>query len=71
MVKATDKRMNNNEMIDDPLEFPSVFSDVNEDNRFLLRMKRSILAHFKFSIEREVGKVYYLAYWLHVFKRDK
>lgn len=71
MVKATNKRINNNGMIDDPLEFSSVFSDVNEDNRFLLRMKRSVLAHFKFSIVKEVGKVYFLAYWLHVFKRDK
>lgn len=53
------------------LEYSSVFPTENEGNRFLLRKKQSIVEHFKFSIEREVEKVYSLAYWLHVFRRDR
>lgn len=58
-------------IINTPLEYSSVFSTENEDNRFLLRKKQSIVERFKFSIEREVEKVYSLAYWLHVFGRDR
>lgn len=58
-------------MIDHPLKYSPVFSFDKEENHFLRRKKRSIAEHFKFSVEREVEKVYSLAYWLHVFKRNQ
>lgn len=58
-------------IVNKPLEYSSVFSAENEDNRFLARKKQSIAERFKFSVEREVEKVYSLAYWLHVFGRDR
>lgn len=58
-------------IVNKPLEYSAVFSTENEGNHFLLRKKQSIVERFKFSIEREVEKVYSLAYWLHVFRRDR
>lgn len=58
-------------MINHPLKYSSVFSFDKEENPFLRKKKRSIAEHFKFSVEREVEKVYSLAYWLHVFKRNE
>lgn len=57
-------------IIDKPLEYSSAFSIENENNLFFLKKKRSIVEHFKFSRTKEIEKVYTLAYWLHVFKRD-
>lgn len=58
-------------MIDKPLEYSTAFSIEKEDNSFFSRKKQSILKHFSFTREREVEKVYFLAYWLHVFGRDE
>lgn len=57
--------------VDNPLEYSPVFSFEKEENPFLLRKKRSIVGRFKFTVEREVEKVYSLAFWLHVFGRDR
>lgn len=58
-------------MIDKPLEYSTVFSIEKEYNAFFSRKKQSILKHFSFTREREVEKVYLLAYWLHIFGRDE
>ena len=58
-------------MIDNPLEYSIVFSIENECNAFFLKKKQSILKCFSFTREREVEKVYLLAYWLHVFGRNE
>lgn len=51
--------------------YSTVFSIEKEYNTFFSRKKQSILRHFSFTREREVEKVYFLAYWLHVFGRDE
>mgnify|MGYP000762146620 CR=1 FL=1 len=58
-------------MINNPIDFSIVFSTENEQNSFLLKKKKSILKDFSFTKEREVDKVYSLAFWLHVYGRDE
>ena len=57
-------------MIDKPLKYSTAFSTENEYDAFFLKKKQSIVKRFSFTIEREVEKVYLLAYWLHIFGRN-
>lgn len=58
-------------MINVHLKYSTAFSVENECNSFFLRKKQSIIKYFSFTKEREVEKVYLLAYWLHVFGRSE
>lgn len=58
-------------MIDNFLKYSTVFSTENEYDAFFLKLKQSIVKRFSFTIEREVEKVYLLAYWLHIFGRNE
>lgn len=58
-------------MIDNPLTYSTAFSIESENDCFILRKKLSILKSFNFTREREVEKVYLLAYWLHVLDRNE
>lgn len=63
--------LKNEHMIDNFLKYSTVFSTENEYNAFFLKLKQSIVKRFSFTIEREVEKVYLLAYWLHIFGRNE
>lgn len=58
-------------MIESPLAYSQVFAYENEQSKFFARKKKSLCETFKFNVERSLDRMYGLAFWLHVYKRNE
>jgi len=58
-------------MIASPLKYSPVFAYENEQSKFFARKKKSLCETFRFNVERSLGRMYELAFWLHIYQRSE